>query len=115
MKILSSMYPYALLRKTRVASVLAVLLLAIAGSVVIAPTAQAAVTCYGDYCSGKDPMSTRCSDGAYTVAYTQVYFKRALTNATPYAGLLELRWSPTCKTNWARGGRHWHTIMNSDH
>lgn len=49
------------------------------------------VGCYGDYCSGKDPESTGCSADAVTVAYT------------PYRyGTLDLRWSNTCKTNWAR-------------
>ncbi len=49
------------------------------------------VGCYGDYCTGQDPEDTGCSADAVTVAYT------------PYRyGILELRWSNTCKTNWAR-------------
>lgn len=50
-----------------------------------------AVSCYGDYCSGKDPEATGCSAGAVTVAWKDVTGAR-----------LELRWSATCKTNWAR-------------
>lgn len=55
-----------------------------------------AATCYGDYCSNKDPQSTGCSSDARTVSYTDVYHSRS------YVGFLELRWSPSCKTNWAR-------------
>jgi len=54
-------------------------------------SAGASVGCYGDYCSGKDPVSTGCANGAITVS------------ATNFAGgRLELRWSPICKSNWAR-------------
>ncbi len=53
--------------------------------------AGAAVGCYGDYCSGRDPQSTGCAADATTVAWADVTGAR-----------LELRWSPTCKTNWAR-------------
>ena len=47
--------------------------------------------CYGDYCSGKDPGATGCSDDAVTVAWINLSGAR-----------LDLRWSPICKTNWAR-------------
>ncbi len=58
----------------------------------LANTAGAStVTCYGDYCSGQDPMATGCADDAVTVAFKQMD-----------DGRMELRWSPTCKTNWAR-------------
>ncbi len=49
------------------------------------------VTCYGDYCSGRDPQTTGCAADATTVAWRDVPGAR-----------LELRWSQTCKTNWAR-------------
>jgi Protein of unknown function (DUF2690) len=54
-----------------------------------APAAQ--VSCYGNYCSGKDPRQTGCSAGAETLA------AKELTGAR-----LELRWSSRCKTEWAR-------------
>jgi hypothetical protein len=54
-----------------------------------APAAR--VSCYGDYCSGKDPRQTGCSANAETLA------AKELTGAR-----LELRWSPRCKTEWAR-------------
>lgn len=47
--------------------------------------------CYGDYCSGRDPQQTGCSDDAVTTRWVDVTSAR-----------LELRWSPICKTNWAR-------------
>lgn len=63
-----------------------------AGGSAIGPSADAAtVTCYGDYCSGEDPEATGCADDAQTVAWEDLPGAR-----------LELRWSPTCKTNWAR-------------
>jgi hypothetical protein len=54
-----------------------------------------AVSCYGDYCSGRDPESSGCSADAYTVAHARI--------AGTYVNV-ELRWSPRCKTNWARTG-----------
>lgn len=70
-----------------VIAVMAIGFLTLAG-----PTTPAhAVTCYGDYCSGKDPAATGCDSGAVT---TKVY-------NTSIASL-QVRWSPTCKTNWTR-------------
>jgi hypothetical protein len=53
--------------------------------------AGSGVSCYGDYCSGRDPRKTGCSADAKTLA------SKDLSGAR-----LELRWSPTCKTDWAR-------------
>jgi Protein of unknown function (DUF2690) len=44
-------------------------------------------SCYGDWCSGRDPMVEHCADDARPLAYG--------LNA-------ELRWSPRCKTEWVR-------------
>ena len=73
------------------------LVLALSGLVIVAPAASpaAAVTCYGDYCSGQDPESSGCSADAYTIFTEYVY-------GTYGASYVEIRWSPTCKTNWAR-------------
>ncbi len=49
------------------------------------------VNCYGDYCSGENPEVSGCSRDAVTTASTDIG-----------VGELDLRWSPTCKTNWAR-------------
>jgi hypothetical protein len=76
--------------KHKIFVVISTVLLVLAG-VVVAPQAANAVSCYGDYCSGKDPISTGCANDAYTV-----------TSVSNNTGILEVRWSPTCKTNWAR-------------
>lgn len=58
---------------------------------VVAAEPAHAVGCWGDYCSGEDPMSTGCGDDAVTLSAVDLVGAR-----------LELRWSATCKTNWAR-------------
>lgn len=70
--------------------------LALAAVFTIAPARPAlAVSCYGDYCSGKDPQTSGCSADAQPVAREGVY-------GTGGEQWVELRWSPTCKTNWTR-------------
>ena|SRR5947209_626897 len=49
------------------------------------------VSCSGDGCDGLNPVSTGCATGAYTVQ-TAVFSN----------SYVELRYSPTCKTNWGR-------------
>ncbi|WP_319054456.1 DUF2690 domain-containing protein [Streptomyces europaeiscabiei] len=78
------------IRRSITAAVVAVAA-AVCTPVVLASEAQADVGCYGDYCSGQDPMATGCGNDAQTVAW------KDLTGAR-----LEMRWSPTCKTQWAR-------------
>ncbi|SEB45733.1 Protein of unknown function [Amycolatopsis tolypomycina] len=70
-----------------------VAVLAAAGlaGVIPATSAEASVGCYGDYCSGQDPQATGCAADAQTVAFEDLSGAR-----------IEVRWSPTCKTNWAR-------------
>lgn len=82
-------------RGRRLVLMLAALALILGMTVVGAPAASASVGCYGDYCSGKDPMSTGCANGAYTVSYKDLSGAR-----------IEIRWSPTCKTNWARWNQY---------
>jgi hypothetical protein len=60
------------------------------GAVAVATPAHA-VTCYGDYCSGQDPEASGCAAGSYTAtSYNHAEFS------------LQVRYSPTCKTNWTR-------------
>ena len=69
--------------------VLTMLALVLGGAIMAAPAH--AVTCYGDYCSGQDPVSTGCANDAYiATVYNNSFFS------------LQVRYSPTCKTNWAR-------------
>ena len=52
-----------------------------------------APSCSGDSCSGQDPIATGCADGAYTIdSHIQGLG----------GGIVELRYSPKCMTNWAR-------------
>lgn len=59
---------------------------AVAGDSVVRP---AAVGCPG--CHGQDPIATGCANDATTVL--EGFFSW---------GHLELRWSPSCQTNWTR-------------
>jgi len=71
-------------------------MLAIGAVITVVPAQPAlAVSCYGDYCSGVDPQSSGCSADGYTVASAGVY-------GSGGTSIVELRWSPTCKTNWTR-------------
>lgn len=75
-------------RKARVVSGLVA---AAATSLMITASPAHAVTCYGDYCSGLDPQASGCYADAYSVA------------SSSNAGVtVQLMWSPTCQTNWAR-------------
>lgn len=56
-----------------------------------APAASADVGCYGDYCSGQNPDATKCAADAKTIAVDNIE-----------GAMLEVRYSPTCQTNWAR-------------
>src|SRR3569833_2203729 len=69
----------------------AVLAASVVAGLTPAATASAAVGCYGDYCSGQDPQVTGCAADSQTVAFDDLSGAR-----------IEVRWSPTCKTNWAR-------------
>jgi hypothetical protein len=53
------------------------------------------VTCSGAGCNGLDPEATGCANDAYTVKVKggTVSFR---------TGRIELRYSPTCGTNWGR-------------
>lgn len=47
--------------------------------------------CYAQSCKGIDPSETNCADDAYTAVSKEIE-----------DGILELRYSPLCKSNWAR-------------
>lgn len=73
-------------------STLALLTLTVAGALVN-PVPAHAVSCYGDYCSGQQPDASGCGADAYT-AFT--------AESDVGVGRLDIRYSPTCKTNWGR-------------
>jgi hypothetical protein len=53
-----------------------------------------APSCYGDYCSGRSPTKTNCSIGATVIA--------SVKKGVGDDAALELMWSASCKTKWAR-------------
>jgi len=53
------------------------------------------VSCSGDGCDGLDPVATGCAVGAITVTVTG-------GTASFRTGTIQLRYSPTCGTNWGR-------------
>ncbi len=67
------------------------------GTATAATHQPVAVTCYGDYCSGQDPERSGCSADARTIPGT-----RTSVYGTGGDAWVEIRWSDTCKTNWAR-------------
>lgn len=58
-----------------------------------APDLLPTVGCYGDWCSGRDPQDMGCAADAITLNTAYLPGSQAI---------LELRWSPRCKTEWAR-------------
>jgi len=84
---------------------LTVILLAVAGTIVPASAIQAAPAagwCYGDYCSGLDPHTTRhVPDGNFCDADGRTVASASQWNSSP-ARTVELRWSDRCQVNWAR-------------
>lgn len=76
--------------KKRLATFVAAIVLMFSVMTLSSPATHA-VGCYGDWCSGRDADATGCSTGAIT---TQVYNNKEFS--------LQVRWSPTCKTNWDR-------------
>lgn len=102
------------------AIVLAVAILTSTSASLVAATPAQAVSCYGDWCSGQNPETTGCSVGAKPVASTRLEIMHVVPGTDQVwwqdIGLLELRWSPTCKTNWARvslsaNADYMHTII----
>ena len=67
------------------------LLLAMIAACIVPATPAHAAGCYGDYCSGKDPQAMGCANDAVTTVSKNLSM-----------GSLQIRWSPSCKTNWAR-------------
>jgi hypothetical protein len=62
----------------------------------VAANPAMAATCSGYGCDYQDPVATGCASGSYTVSSAAVS-----RNGVQY-GTVDLRWSPTCQTNWSR-------------
>ncbi|QOC93148.1 DUF2690 domain-containing protein [Micromonospora craniellae] len=69
---------------------------ALTASMLIATPASAACSGYG--CDGTDPADTGCSSGAQNATANPAYIMQGSTTLA----VVELRWSPSCKTNWGR-------------
>ncbi|MFD0151327.1 DUF2690 domain-containing protein [Streptomyces sp. NPDC055721] len=91
----------ALTRK--LATVGSALAMAASGLLFASSPASAATSCYAETCHGLDPATTICANDAQTV----------LRDRT---GWVELRYSPQCRTAWARqafGSKGRITVNNS--
>ncbi len=84
-------------RKRRLITGLAALLMVLAG-LVATPAPASAVTCWGDWCSGRSPYSTGCHVGAYPGVHARI------RGTWTY---IKLWYSPTCKTSWAEVPSYW--------
>lgn len=73
--------------------------MAIQAVVAVKAPAMAAPSCYGASCNGLDPNG-RCTNDAKTVASTAVK-----------DGMLELRYSDSCKANWGHYTMYWRTAL----
>jgi hypothetical protein len=87
------------MRKSALRRILVGLVLAVsATSLPLVTTAEVALaaSCSAGGCDYQDPATTGCSTGSYTVVSAGVF------SAGVRYGTVELRWSPTCQTNWSR-------------
>jgi hypothetical protein len=86
------------MRKSRTALTLATaIIVSSVGIVTMNSIPASAATCSGYGCDGLDPNAAGCSDGANDTASTYLYSANGSV-----VGLLELRYSPSCGTNWSR-------------
>jgi hypothetical protein len=71
-----------------------------ASALMVTPAPVSAASCSGTGCNGQDPGTTGCTSGSYTVySATNTFWASSTFWATVS---VDLRWSPTCQTNWAR-------------
>jgi|GEM_PF-2573785 len=84
-------------------------------TIFFSPHAQAVATsCYGDYCTGKDPHVTKCDTDATTIESSNIYLNggrvyeqsgsgpRSGRRIEIKVGVLEIRHSSSCHAVWAR-------------
>ncbi|MDM4722886.1 DUF2690 domain-containing protein [Micromonospora sp. WMMA1363] len=67
-----------------------------AASLLVASPANAA--CPQTGCDRTDPIDTGCSTGAQNATYNPAYIRQGATTLA----VVELRWSPSCGTNWGK-------------
>lgn len=83
------------MRKLRMVGVVVTAL--VATTLPMAGQAQAATSCYGTGCTGKNPSATVCASDGRTIMSREVK-----TGTGESVGILELRYSPRCYSNWVR-------------
>jgi len=76
----------------KVSAMLVAMAMAFAIFAVGAPAQAEEPSCYGTSCNGINPEGTSCAEDAYSVLAMDVQGD----------GMLELRYSPSCKANWGR-------------
>lgn len=95
------------------------------GVLALAMPAQAADSCYGDWCSGRSPISTGvngvpCVNNSFPVATSEIREGGGqigpITIGGNKIGEVKLMWSPRCQTNWAelnigQGGNFRHLVV----
>jgi hypothetical protein len=83
--------------KLRLCATAAALTLSLGGVAGVAIPASAA-GCSGFGCDGQDPVATGCANSAVTVASVNIWN----WNQSVLLGRVDMRWSNSCHTNWAR-------------
>ena len=71
----------------------------VAAMVWIGASPAYAATCYGDYCTGKNPYTTGCASNSYEWGYANIHDPNS---NSAVVGDVELWISRTCATRWAR-------------
>lgn len=89
---------WPIMMKVSYVTLLAILMLALTGSF---PT-RVLASCSGITCDGKDPGANGCGSDAQT----KLKIDDLSTTGLSYPGLLELRYSSTCKAEWAKVTNH---------
>ncbi|HET8680348.1 MAG TPA: DUF2690 domain-containing protein [Micromonosporaceae bacterium] len=99
------------MRRSIIRGMAALALLLGAGLAVPLVTAEPALaaTCTNYGCDGQDPHLTGCDIGAQTVAQAPITW-----GGTTF-GVVYLRWSSTCQTNWALINVYGAASNNPDH
>lgn len=67
------------------------------------PKAALAASCSGYGCDGKDPYATGCAGAG--ASYRVIDMRYVYNEYRSIVGYVQLWWSDTCKTNWARAVR----------
>jgi len=76
------------------------------------PTKANTPLCSGADCNGKDVYEQNCAGNIRTVYLRDVVLERPAPNPIRIVARVELRWSETCKTNWAKASIREYSTAN---